>query len=441
MLVACLSARAQLTGYDPLGARSISGQFVIHVETPNPHARAPDFSDAPGMLKLEASLLAVSCERIKAALMGELGDKSQWRGRIFLSLRPAQTPEDEITFTTERFKDSWAYRLDVPNPLPRTRLVRAVVRALLQERANRNARERSANIPLWLSEGLTEIVMASRSLELILPPPKWGVNRLVLDPMIVESRRTNALTLARLGVGDRGPMSLEELSWPKEDQLAGPDAAAFSHSAQMFVGELLRFRDGRDCFRAMLDALPDFLNWQTAFLRAFRPHFERQIDLEKWWALQMVNFTGRDSAGLWTVSESWNKLDDLLPVQTQVRRERNELPVPAQVPLTTVIREWDVVRQTRALPAKLNELYLARQRVAEEFLPLVDDYRHVLQDYLARCGRAGVFLPLGSRRTHAKALVRETVAQLEALEERRRALRPAGPVSAAQTTSPLAAQP
>ena len=425
LLVTVTSSQGQLTSYDPVGARSFSGQFVVHVDpAPAGFGRAPDFSGEPDMLKLEASLLAISCERIKQALATELGDKSQPRGKIFISLHAARSADEEITFTTERFKDAWAYRLDVPNPVKRTRLIRAIIGALLQERANRNSRDRSAELPLWLVEGMTEILLTARGAEVILPPPQWNLNRLQIAPVVFEVRHTNIVTRARTALGERGPMSLDEISWPKEDQLTGPDASAFTHSSQLFIGELLRLKDGTECFSGFLNELPKYLNWQTAFLRGFRPHFERQIDVEKWWTLKIVSFTGREPGAVWTVDETWTKLEDLIPVQVEVRRKKGELPVPAQVPLSTVIREWDFVRQANTLRAKVNELSVARVRAAEEFVPLLDEYRQVLQDYLATRSKLGMTI-LG--RPKVRALERETLMVLDALEQKRRIMRPSTP--------------
>ncbi|HNM37089.1 MAG TPA: hypothetical protein PKI33_08500, partial [Anaerolineales bacterium] len=91
------------------------------------------------------------------------------------------------------------------------------------------------------------------------------------------------------------------------------------------------------------------LNWQMAFLRGFKPHFARQLDVEKWWSLQMEFLTGRDERGLWTLAESWNKLDQLLRVPIQVRRQKQDLPTLAEASLTSVIAEWDYTRHGPAL--------------------------------------------------------------------------------------------
>lgn len=418
-----VTARAESPLPDTVSARSVSGQFVVY--SARQTSRAPDLSKDARLLKLEPSLVTVSCERIKQALAGELGAIGPWRGKIYFSLYPAQSADDEITLIGERFKDNWAYRLDVPNPVERTRFARGVVQALLLEEANRHAGERSAEIPVWLVEGLVRRVLDAHRGEVLLPPPSLPKNGLRTSPLVVDAQRTNAFSLARLALGKRGPLSLEELSWPKQDQLAGPEAERYQVSAQLLVTELQRFEDGRACLRAMLGELPKFLNWQMAFLRAFQSHFQRQLDVEKWWALQVEFFTGRDASGLWSVEESWAKLDEILQAPVQMRREKKDLPSVAQVPLTTVIREWDLARQTPTLSAKLRELDGARLRVATNALPLVEDYRRTITDYLTKRGEVGQIYAGGKvPAPGANAVVREMLKKLEALEARRQEFKP-----------------
>jgi hypothetical protein len=428
------TARAQLAPYDSVSARSVSGQFIVYSARQN--SPAQDFSNDANLLKLEPSLVTVSCERIKQILTSELGPGGQWRGKVHLALRPAQSADDEITLVSERFKDGWGYRLDVPNPVERTRFVRGVVQALLLEEANRKAGERSAEIPIWLAEGLARNVLATHELEVILPPPRFAVNRLIITQRDVNARRSDPLTTARRDLREQAPLTLAELSWPKDEQLIGAAGGIYRSSAQLFVSELLRFQDGRACLHAMLEELPKFYNWQMAFLSAFKLHFQRQLDVEKWWALQVELFTGRDASGLWTPEESWTKLDAILRAQVQVRRLKKDLPSAAEVPLTAVIREWDFDRQRQTLRAKLGELDGARQRVATALLPLVDEYRRALADYLMNRDRAGVVLP-GNKTTlpGAKSVARETLRQLDVLESQRQKLRPKpdAPVASAIT--------
>jgi len=36
-----------------------------------------------------------------------------------------------------------------------------------------------------------------------------------------------------------------------------------------------------------------YYNWQFAFLQAFSATFQQPLDVEKWWSLQLLHFTGR----------------------------------------------------------------------------------------------------------------------------------------------------
>ena len=433
-------------------ARSVSGQFIVHGD-PSRRARVSDLADNPDYLKLEPALAAVSCERLKLALADTLGDRSPWRGKIHLTQYPARSADDVATIVAEKYRNGWAYWLEMPNPIERTRFARAVIHALLAERAGRNAKAHAPDVPAWLADGLSQQVVGSRGLEFILAPPPTVSSGLRVGRMSVDltdsptargpnTRTLNPLLKAQKILRTHPPLTLEELSWPTEQQLSGDDGGAFRSSAQLFVAELLRLEDGRACLRAMLDELGDCYNWQTAFFRAFRPHFERQVDLEKWWALQVVHFTGRDPAQTWSREESWNKLDELLRTPVDVRHAAEELPGRAEISLATVIREWQFIRQSQTLRAKLRELDLLRLRVAQDAVGLVDDYRRLLSFYLDRRDRAGL-VQSGSKMPAAGAnsVVRETLRELAELEARREELRPKPEPVAAASTEPAPQSP
>ena len=436
----CRSVSAQFASPPAVSARSVSGQFVVHgVTTPARMTNPPDLANNKNYLKLEPALAAISCERIKRALSDALGDKSQWRGRIHLVLYPAQSADDGAMIVSEQFKGGWSYRLELPDLVEQRRFVRAVVQTLLLEQAGRNASDHAPEIPAWLAEGFAQHLLRSNESELLLSPPHWVLNGLTINPTVVSARRRDPLEATRRTLRERPPLTLAELSWSTDEQLDGPAGEAYRGSAQLFVSELLRLKDGRACLRAMLDGLATCYNWQTAFLRAFQAHFERQVDLEKWWALQVVHFTGRDPGQMWLPEESWITLDEILRTPVEVRHSRNELPGRAEISLATVIREWDFIRQSQTLRAKLRELDLVRLRVSPGLIALVDDYRRVLSVYLERRDRAGLILP-GSKMPAAGAniVVRTTLKELATLEARREELRPRPtPVSAAQAETDL----
>jgi hypothetical protein len=471
LLLICLlggAVNAQFTPPDTASALSSSGQFVIHGTASSARTVVtPALTNNGNYLKLEPAFVAVYCERIKVALADTLGDRSQWRGKVHVILHAARSLNDDATIVAEKFMDGWQYRLEMPVTVKQTRFVQAVVGVLLLERANRNASDHSAEIPLWLSEGLTKQLLAQFDRELTPRPTRWGSNGRAMGPTVFEIRtvdprqmrgrplqetvagnvalieRLGPLEAARLQLRERPPLTLQELTWPDNQVLALADGEVYRNNALLFVTELMRLNDGRACLSAMLDGLAQCYNWQTAFFRAFHAHFVRQLDLEKWWALQVVYFTGRDSGQTWSPEESWMKLDEILRTPVEVRRSPNSLPSRAEVSLATIIRDWDFVHQDQTLRAKLQQLELVRLRVAQDLVGLVDDYRHWLAEYLEKRDRAGILLP-GSKiaAPGAKLVVRDALKQLDELESRRMALRPPpAPVSAAKTNVVTAASP
>ncbi|PYJ07777.1 MAG: hypothetical protein DME25_02995 [Verrucomicrobia bacterium] len=427
IFIGCGLAAAQFQFPAPEGdaARSRSGQFIIYgANIPGLFAPALDLGTNVNLIRLQPALLTVSCERIKEMLWHELGATAPWRGKIYITVFAAQTADDTITVTAGRFKDGWQYRLDLPDVIERTRLVRVLVQALLLELANRNAGERSAEIPLWLSEGLTRQLLASSVPELVVRPPRGTVNGLNLSAALVNARKDNPLEKAHEQLRANPPLTFEELSWPTAEALVGEAAESYRSSAQLFVSELLRLKQGRACLRGMLAELPQHYNWQFAFLHAFRAYFPRQLEVEKWWALQLVHFTGRDLGQTWPLWESWQKLDQTLHAAVQVRPGTNDLPLHAAAPLQTIIREWDAARQTVAVQEKARELEWLRLRVAPELVGLVDEYRRTLEKYLQ--DREKTNSKLARRRAVTQRRpTEEALKRLDALDAQREALRPA----------------
>jgi hypothetical protein len=405
--------------------RSQSGQFVVSRARRGAWAPAASaLATNAQFLELEPALLVVSCERIKQAMTRELGLATPWRGKIHIRLRTATGAEDPITVTLEQFRDGWDYRVDLPDVVERARLVRVLVEVLLLETANQHASGRSTELPPWLAVGFAERLLSASEWSLLFPPPRVRVGAFALGPMVVTNR-ADPLATARVRLREQSPLTLQELSWPTERDFSGETRAAYRASAQLLVSELLHLPGGAACFRDLLKELPQYFNWQTAFLKAFHPHFARLLDLEKWWSLRSVSFAGRDPAHPWPVAESWRKLDEALHLPAQVRAAANQLPSgAASIPLQMIVSEWDSVRQTAALRGRLQQLDLLRQHLAPELLPLLTDYRRVLAGYLEGREQLGLSLARGrAARPALKQLMADTVRQLDRLDTKARASR------------------
>jgi hypothetical protein len=437
-LAALNIAHAQLGG--PMTViGSASGQFFVSARNTGLSPHSLDVGRGPNMLTLEPPLLAVSCERIKKELLRELDMPDQWRGKIFVVLRPARTGDDPIFVNPQRLGGSWDCSVQLPDAVDRDRFLESIVRACLLEIANRNATAHSTEIPEWLVRGFTRQLMNSSGIKLILPPPTGrenglSISRTTIDftdaprPAGRQIRRLNPLAEASDILRTNPPLSFDQLSWPTEEQLSSQNPDVFGCNAQLFVAELLQLNNGPAALRTLLTELPDYLNWQLAFLDAFHDSFQKPLDVEKWWALEVAAFSGRDLLHLLTPEESWKQFNAVFqfPIEVKIGDSPS---MRTDISLQTVIRGWSKPQQLQLLKKKLWDLDLLRLRIAPEFVPVVDGYRQVLQDYYKK--RSSSPRILAGLWPMSDKPVDETIDRLNVLDVERANLRPKPPVPVA----------
>jgi hypothetical protein len=401
-------------------ASSISGQFIVNGTAQfSPLVSSPRIAADTNLVRLEPALLAVSAERIKDLLWNrlEINKDTPWRGQIFLVLHPARSSDEDITIFSRHSANGWSYQVQMPDVLSRTHFAQAMTGVLLLEFANRNAPSHSAEIPAWLTDGLSQRLLAAGSPEFILSSPDKVVNGLPATRIDVTERGMDSLAAARRVLRNSPALTFEELSWPTDAQLNGNDGGAYRASAQVFTDALLDLKNGPAHLRAMLESLPQFYNWQLAFQSAFRAEFPRPLDLEKWWALQVVNFAAHDPGPGWTPEVSREKLDEILSVPVEMRTASNSLPAHAEISLQAVIRNLDAAQQTEILQTKLRDLGLAQLRVAPQFAALTDSYRRAVTDYLGQNGKSA------TPNRHVKKIgANDTLKKLDALDAQRRTI-------------------
>jgi len=421
-----VAVRAQFAAPDAGTTRSLSGQFVVTGPARySALSRLPELATNADFVRLEPALLSVTAERVKVALRRELGIEpdAPWRGKIFCVLHPAAALDEDVLIISQPFVNDWNYRVEFPDILPQPRFLRALTGVLLLEMANRDAKPggHSAEIPAWLADGLSQQLLAAGPRGIILSTPAKMVNGLPQTRTVAGERDWDAVAGARRVLREQPALTFEELSWPTDTQLNGEDGGAYRASAQIFVNGLLALKDGPEHLRVMLAALPGCYNWQTAFHAAFQEDFPRPLDVEKWWALQVVNFAARDPGSVWTPAASREKLDGILTVQVEMRAASNALPTHAEVSLQTIIRSFDKSRQTFVLRVKLRDLQLAQLRMSPQLAAITDGYRRVLAAYLGdRVGVAPGYHYGKQLLLPAKPDMEETVKKLDLLDSRRR---------------------
>lgn len=405
--------------------QSASGQFVVNGPAQfSPLVHPPGVGLNTNLVRLEPALLSVSAERIKDSLRRKLGIKpnAPWQGKIFLDLHPAQTLNEDVTIVSQPFLNGCSYRVLLPNVLSQTRFLRAMTGVLLLEIANRNSTGgRTAEIPAWLTDGLSQQLAVAGLPEIVLSAPGRLVNGLPQNRMVATQRGLDPLADVRRVLADHAALTFDQLSWPTDAQLTGGDGGVYRASAQLFVSELLSLTDGPAHLRAMLAALPRCYNWQTAFQEAFQENFPRPLDVEKWWALQVVSFVAHDSGPRWTPAVSREKLDEILSVSVEVWTASNTLPARTEVSLQAVIRNFEPPRQTAILQTKLRDLELAQLRMAAPLAALTAEYRRAVAGYLGQ-NRDIRQPPWSKHPLPQKTSARATLKRLDELDAQRQTI-------------------
>jgi hypothetical protein len=351
-----------------------SGQFVVHgprfgFGTELANAAGPNL----GPVSLDPAVLAIGCDRIKQQLLQELASPDRWRGKIHIFINPRQPVNSSIEVQSAFYADGWQGRIDLPARLEADRLIRVVVQALILEIANRAPPNYTAELPLWLTEGLTQFLLNT------------GGSRLVLEPKTRTIRaevRSDPLAQVRNRLQAYSSLTFGELSMPGPEHLSQPRWQQYQDSACWLVHQLLQLRQGRQMLADFVSRLAHNLNWQTAFFQSFGDCFERPIDVEKWWLLGIVNGTNRDRWLALMQPVCLEKLQEILQVPVSVRYAPELLPVSSHITLQEFIEQWSLEAQKEVLAGKINQLNLLRLNAPEDLQALITGYQNVLTEYL-----------------------------------------------------------
>lgn len=428
LLVSLATARGQFsfTDQNPIG--SFSGQFLVsRVDNGAPAMQNFNSSADTNVLQLKTALLAVSAERFKVSLWQQLGLKENdpWSGKIFLVLHPARSLDETVAIASSPFLNHWNYHVDLPDVLRKARYARALSGVLLLELANRSVPRNghSAEVPAWLVDGMARQVLAADGEKVLLTAPaiRKGDN-LPVNRINEAQRGFDSLVSAR-GILQNAPaLTFEQLSWPTDGQMNGADGGVYYASAQLFLSELFSLKNGREKVRTMLSELPAHLNWQLAFLHAFAGDFSSSREVEKWWALRVVNFASRGAGPRWTTDYSLNRLQELLSIPVQFRSSSNALPTRADISLQSALRNLGASQREPVLRTRVRDLALAELRLAPPFGELADGYRVALSEFLGD-SQSTTLPTVGNK--HAVYSLRQaslegTLKKLDALDARRR---------------------
>jgi hypothetical protein len=169
--------------------------------------------------------------------------------------------------------------------------------------------------------------------------------------------------------------------------------------------------------------LPEYWNWQTAFLQAFHSHFDQLLDVEKWWGVSYVDSARGYKTQAWSANDCRRALQSSLDVPVEVHFEKDQMPVDAKITLQEVIRKWAPQDAFEALQRAVGGLKFLEPRATPEWRPLTQLYLKTLVDYLKdsqaamRDPRLGMHAPSVLNRVKSDA-----IQQLNMLDQQREAL-------------------
>jgi len=367
-------------------------------------------------LTLEPAVLAISCERVKARLLQELGLTDSWQARIEILIDDRLPAAELPRLTALHHPGQWAYQLLLPKNIAPSALFRAIVSALLVEMANRNSTAHSAElpVPVWLIEGMTAHLQANSLPTLLLQPGA----ELPGYPMTIEGQ-----TGVHRWLRQREPLSFQQLSWPPAPA-NDDDKAFYDACSQLFVEELLALKDGRACLSRMIFQLGQDLNWQTAFLRSFHARFDHLVDVEKWWSVTCVDFQDAEIGQAAPGPQAWKRLQQTLDVPVSVRLDPALLPSEARITLQDALKTWDNDTVKTTVLRAISQLEVDIYRSPSELRPIALAYLSALRQYtedlqsLQRKGDTVRNLP-----AQIDILKRSTIRQLDLLDAQRDNLR------------------
>ena len=378
---------------------------------------------------LNPALLATSCDRIRNSLLTELGyvrpgqtslpKKKPDAGLIFLNVFP--TRNQPVAISPIPGKAGWNYRVDLPSEITSPQLISTIVKALLLSLVSQPDGGRSFEIPRWFTDGLAAHLQASTLADLSLQTDMRVQVR--FDPTAGPRERLK----------QKLPLTFEDLSWP--ESLPKERAELFQDHAQIFLHELLRLPNGQNQIRQMLARLPDYRNWQYCFLAAFQPQFSTLRDVEKWWAITQVTYSGYDPAKAMSVEESRRQLENALRVPVEYQTAQVAQSKRLEMPLQEIIEKWDYPRQKIILEKNLLQLRGLLIRVAPAVVPLVADYIKTIESYAAQREQSTMVPPKGKAPLTAAEARNMAIRRLNQLDQKLFSMAPQT-VSAAGTASP-----
>lgn len=377
------------------------------------------------VVQLTPQVLASLCERVKQSLVTTLDTTDRQSSIVRVTIKPWLPAQSSVFVNTTRveYRNGWNYEVIVPEFVERRKLLRGLVQVLLLEMGNRlnTDYESVPAIPMWLREGLTEIIWERDGMSLVAEAnarkSDLGNNFYLVDAPTKDKVWKDPLSSVREKLKTTPPLSFSDLSVPVDDQIANLGFEHFQASAHLFVSELLQLPEGPRKLRTYIQDMFRFTHPQFALFDAYRAHFTSALEVEKWWSVVQVNFLGREDRARWPEKNALAKLNEILQPQVRIRMDTNSIPIMENITLKQLISDVEYEQQRPVLNQMLVQLQRLEWNLPPDLLKLVIDYHVLILNYTNKRDQ----LSNGKNTTRtasstAKPVVKEALKQLEYLE-------------------------
>lgn len=327
-------------------------------------------------LRLDPNYLVATAERLRGTFNELLGLDEPYRGKVFLNILDSGDADSKIDFLSmyDRLKNTWDCKVWMPPEMTAESLVSIMTQALIFEVSHRGAGPGGCEVPKWMVDGLVAH-MNARAAETAVFDPNKMVN--VFRSPVDEGDQLNK------AIGPDGCLTLEQLSWPGLLPNKPETERIFQLSSHALVMELLELPDGGRCLGRTLRQLPQFQNWQFAFLNGFKSKFPSLLDAEKWWSLTSLHLAGKGAFEKWSLAETLRRLDAAVVLPVERRDSPDGETVRDEMNLPAILTSIDFDAQKSMLARSISGLYNLELRAEPRVVRLVVDYRKTLEQYVA----------------------------------------------------------
>jgi len=380
--------------------------------------------DSQGIANLTPALLSVSCERIKGELLRVLKIEDRFNGSIVVRILPEVSRLPPARIFATQYADGWRYTLEFQERVHWTLLVRTTVEALLLEIANRGNPNQLNPIPLWLSEGITTLLIGESSRELV-PQMNREFKDLSrsMDPLVAIAAKTSG----------RSPLGFDVMAFPSDSLTSNTNLfQLFQGSSALLVHHLRLLGRGGGSLGSLVFSFNQSLNWQTGFLKTYQAEFQSLLEVEKWWAVQASAFYVQNASRDISTETIDRFLRSILQENVEVARSTNSPVGRRLLRLSDTIEQWPFAAQLPVLERKMTQLrhlsvlgsrYFSRRNSAAvdpELRTRFDQVRRlmdVLDPYLRERSNSGNLVKRGDVDPRIRVLVQVTTERLRLMEQ------------------------